>query len=385
MLALLKTLTYPLISLVLMIIGNGLFTTFVAIRLDMAGLSSEIIGIVASAFYGGILIGSLRGPKWIQQMGHFRTLVVLCAASSALILLHALWINPIYWAVLRLLSGLATGALFVVIESWFLLLGTTSMRSQSLSLYLLFFYIALSLGQQFLNVSDPNSLIPYCLASTFSSLAILPIAIHSIDTPIQPSKKHLSLIEMFQTSPHGFSGGIISGMLLASIYGLGPVYGKELGLPLKDIATLMSVIVFGGVSLQWPLGKWADLSSRRLVLMVACLVAAAFSLLIASIDPISWSLKLLLLWLFGGFSFVIYPLSMAMTCEGVEEGQITAVTGGFVLSYGIGAIAGPLIAPLFMAWIGTSGLFYFMGLICMTMGLISKRQPRNSDIEKKDQ
>lgn len=370
MLSLLRTLFIPIVSLILLIMGSGLFTTFISIRLEMAGSSREMIGIVASAFYGGILLGSLRSPQWIARIGHLRALVALCAANSAFILLHALWIDPIYWAFLRFFGGMAIGALFVVIESWFLLLSTTATRSQSLSIYLLFFYMALSIGQQLLNLSDPYSLIPYCLASTLSSLSILPIVISSIETPLHEKSQRFSIVDTFRSSPRGFVGGIVSGMLLASIYGLGPVYGKEVGFSLSEVATIMSIIVFGGVSLQWPLGKWADGSSRRAVLVLACFASALFSGLIAMLDTASWPWLLVLLWLFGGFSFVLYPLSMAFTCEGIPDEKIVNATGGFVLSYGIGAIAGPLVAPLFMDWIGTNGLFYFLSSICLLLGLV---------------
>jgi hypothetical protein len=262
------------------------------------------------------------------------------------------------------------GALFVVIESLFLLMSSSSTRSQSLSVYLFVFYAALSLGQLLLNVADPYSLLPYCLASSLSSLAILPIVIFSLPIPSYEYDKRFSLREIFSVSPQGFIGGTISGMVLASIYGLCPIYGQGLGLSVTDIATLMSVIIFGGLSLQWPLGKWADFFGRRKVLVLTCFAAAFISALIGAFHGISWPMRLALLWLFGGFSFVLYPLSMAFTCEGVQDNKIIAATGGFVLAYGIGAIAGPLVAPLFMSWIGSNGLFYFLGLICFAMGLI---------------
>ena len=98
--------------------------------------------------------------------------------------------------------------------------------------------------------------------------------------------------------------------------------------------------------------------------------AALSSGLIVFFSGASWTWRLPLLWLFGGFSFALYPLSMAFTCEGVKESQIVSATGGFVLAYGVGAIAGPLLAPLFMAKMGFNGLFYFTSMICLLMGFI---------------
>jgi MFS family permease len=273
---------------------------------------------------------------------------------------------------LRFIGGLAMGGLFVVIESWFLLFGSSTMRSQALSLYLAVFYAALSLGQLFITVIDPYSFTPFILSGILSAAAIIPLIVCTFPVPESSSSTvRLSFLEIFKASPRGFLGGIVSGMLLACIYGLGPAYGREIGLSIVDIGTFMAVIVFGGLSLQWPLGKWADSSSRRKVLIYACFASALFSGLIAFCEGSSFSLMLAFCWLFGGFSFVLYPLSMAFTCEGFEEQQIVSATGGFVLAYGIGAIAGPILAPQFMGWIGASGLFYFLAAICTLLGAIS--------------
>jgi MFS family permease len=366
---LLKTLKIPLISLILTILGSGLFTTFVSIRMELLGASNELIGIVVSAFYGGILLGSLLAPRWILYLGHLRALILCSIANTLIILSQAIWIDPTFWICLRFLGGLAMGGLFVIIESWFLIMGTKALRSQALSLYLAVFYGALSLGQLMLHFVDPLALTPFCLSAFLSALAILPIAFCTFPVPVHTSAaEKLSFLEIFHSSPRGFAGGIISGMLLACIYGLAPAYGKEIGLTVSEIGTFMSVIVFGGLSLQWPLGKWADSHGRRGTLIFACLASALFSYLIATFEGTSF--VLIFCWLFGGFSFVIYPLSMAFTCEGIRESQIVAATGGFVLSYGIGAILGPLLAPLFMAWMGSSGLFYFLSGICLLLGAI---------------
>ena len=370
MISLLRTLAYPIISLVLIILGNGLFTTFISMRLDIAQHSPETIGLVASAFYAGILAGSLTAPAWIARLGHLRLLFILCAANSGIILIQAIWVDPIFWACMRFLGGLTMGSMFVVIESWFLLISSRENRGQALSLYLLIFYAALSVGQLLINVANPHSYIPYCLASFLSTAAILPLSICKFETPAHENRERFSFLKVFCTSPKGFMGGIVSGMLLASIYGLGPIYGQAEGLSISEVGTLMAIIIFGGLSLQWPIGKWADGSSRRGVLVFACFAAALFSLLIAFNNEASWPLRLTLLWLFGGFSFVLYPLSMAFTCDSVAETQIVSATGGFVLSYGIGAIAGPLLAPLFMDMLGSGGLFYFNGMICSMMGFI---------------
>jgi MFS family permease len=71
---------------------------------------------------------------------------------------------------------------------------------------------------------------------------------------------------------------------------------------------------------------------------------------------------------------------MAYTCEKLQDHQMIAATGGFVLSYGIGAIAGPLLAPLAMDLLGTPGLFYFLSGISFLLGLFGLIQTEENPV-----
>jgi MFS family permease len=116
----------------------------------------------------------------------------------------------------------------------------------------------------------------------------------------------------------------------------------------------------------------ADRGDRRRVLIGASFFTALVGTAIAIMGH---NISFALAFIFGGFSFTIYPLSMAHACEKLTEDQIVPATGGFVLSYGVGAIAGPLIAPLVMSVLGSPGLFYFMAAISFLLVIIGLKKP----------
>ena len=207
------------------------------------------------------------------------------------------------------------------------------------------------------------------------AISIIPIARKKIIQPKRAESSNMTLIQLYQISPLGFMGGVISGMLLAAVYGLVPIYAAGLGLTVSEIGTLMAILIFGGFALQWPLGRWADRSDRRKVLNWASFITALLGAALGLLHEGSLYLLYTLAALFGGFSFTLYPLSMAYACERVKEEQIVAATGGFVLSYGIGAIAGPILAPIAMELAGPGGLFYFLAASCLTLGLIGLKKP----------
>jgi MFS family permease len=346
----------------------------------MEGANPESIGIVASALYIGILLGSLQIDRWITKVGHIRSFISFAILLASLVLLQSLWINIWYWSLLRLLGGIATAGVFIVIESWLLMESTPKYRGVILSVYLAFFYAALSLGQFLIDLADPMGPFPFFITATFLTLSILPVLLHRSSEPkLTHQAGRLTLTQMYRISPHGFLGGVISGMLLAAVYGLVPVYAKEMGMSLSEIGTFMAILIFGGFSLQLPVGRLADKTDRRRVLNIASFSAASLAIAIALLSPDTSPLLFALAWLFGGFSFTLYPLSMACACEKVKDDQIVAATGGFVLSYGIGAIAGPLLAPLVMALLGSHALFYFLALISLILGLIGLRKQTYPD------
>ena len=372
MLPLLRSLSAPLVSLVFMMMASGLFNTFVSIRLEMEGFPPESIGIVTSALYMGILIGSLWISRWISRVGHIRSFGVFAAVLALLVLAQAVWIDPWYWSSLRLIGGICMGGIFIVIESWLLIQSAPKMRGAILSIYLAVLYAALSSGQLLIDVTDPKGIFPFCITAGLLAVSILPISLQKTAQPKLNNPVRLSLVQLFQISPHGFIGGVISGMVLAVVYGLVPVYAKAIGMNLSEIGTFMAVLIFGGFSLQLPLGKWADKSDRRRILNLVSFITAFLALLMA----LTSNLYLLfpLAWLFGGFSFTLYPLSMAYACERVKEDQIVAATGGFVLSYALGAVGGPLMAPIAMSLFGGAGIFYFLGGISLLLGLIGLKK-----------
>jgi MFS family permease len=135
----------------------------------------------------------------------------------------------------------------------------------------------------------------------------------------------------------------------------------------NEIGSFMGVLIFGGLSFQLPVGKIADLTNRRKVLAATAFVGAGISLLMTLITFSSLPLLFFFIWCFGGSVFTIYPLSMAYSCEKAQDADILPITGGFVFSYGIGAILGPILAPYAISLLGISGLFYFIGAIALIL------------------
>ena len=367
MLQVLRSTITPLISLIIIILGSSLMTTLLTVKLSHLGVSSLMIGAMSAAFYGGLVLGSFKIEPFIVRVGHIRAYAAFASTLAVVSILHGLWLNTWAWLILRLIAGYSIAGLFVVIESWLLARSTVQTRGQVLALYMTALYAGQAAGQLLLNVSDINTLVPFCLITMLCSLSIIPLSMTYIKSPNLGEPSVLNFLKLYKISPTGVIGSFASGLVIGAIYGLLPLAMSQLGYPIKDIGWLMGLTIFGGTVLQYPIGHVSDRFDRRYVLMVIYWLTLATSV---SLLVLGGNLKVLfaiLSFSLGGFAFVLYPLAISHACDYLAPKDIVAATGGLLLAYGVGATVGPLMAPIFMHTLGPRGLFVYFILVAGAM------------------
>src|SRR5690606_35144537 len=190
-------------------------------------------------------------------------------------------------------------------------------------------------------------------------LSLVPISLTRATAPTLPDVASLGLRKLYEASPLGIVGVFLSGALTGSLYGLGPVFGAQSGFGVSGTAMFMTVLIAGGVFLQWPLGRLSDVFDRRRVIIFLSTTLAISGILLALLpDNESFAFPLLVLT-FGGLLFSLYPMSMAHTNDHIAKEEMVGASGGLILLNSFGAILGPLVASSVMTASGPSGLFLF--------------------------
>ncbi len=370
MLDILKQTKTALLSLFILILGNGLLMTLLPLRLHWEHASTLLIGGLTTAYYAGLVVGSFKVEGFIIRVGHIRAFAAFASLLSVICMLHGFWSNAWFWIVLRFFGGICTAALFVVIESWLLAKGTLKTRGQILSFYMIALYGAQAASQFLLNIGGKTSIIPFCIVSMLAALSIVPLTMTKAVTPEISEPSTLKLKNLYKVSPTGVIASFISGLLLSAVYGLMPLYLGKSGIALSQIASMMAILILGGMLLQYPIGRLSDKFDRRLMMIFVCSLVTIMSLmLIMAIKMDSYTLELIALLLLGGMTFTLYPLSISHACDQLEPEDLVAGTQGLLLIYSVGATLGPVFAAVFMRpWLGANGLIFYFIVLSLILG-----------------
>lgn len=364
--AVLRQVMAPLLSLFIFELGNGFFPTLLSLQLSNQAQSDLIIGVVAGSFYAGLLLGSFRIEAVIARIGHIRAFAAFASTLTVLCMLNGIFDNIILWLLLRFVAGLATAGVFIVIESWLLCVSTTKTRGQILSFYMMSFYAAQAVGQLILKIDSTEHLFFFTLTAMLCSASVIPLSMTRVMLPEYDEPDAMNIKELYKKTASGLVGALCGGLIMGALYSLLPVVLNDLMHSSAKVSEYMFMMILGGMVLQYPIGKLSDIVERRLVIICVCLGIAGVSFLMELFLTPSWQLTLFI-FIFGGLTFTLYPLSISYACDSLEGHQIVAAIQALLIAYSVGAMLGPFMAPFFMHFFDIRGLFIFILFVSFSL------------------
>lgn len=90
----------PLIPLLvtagILIGGNGLQGTYIALRGLSEGFSASTIGLISAAYSIGSALGCISVTRLLRKIGHIRTFATMAAVASAASIAMPLVLHPLF-------------------------------------------------------------------------------------------------------------------------------------------------------------------------------------------------------------------------------------------------------------------------------------------------
>ncbi|WP_277051677.1 MFS transporter [Zestomonas thermotolerans] len=357
----------------LMLVGSGLLSTYLALRLADR-VDGLWVGALMAAYYFGLVLGAKIGHRLIARVGHIRAYVTCAGMVTAAVLGHGLIELIPAWLILRALVGLGMMCQYMVIESWLNEQADVSQRGQVFSGYMIASYLGLVLGQLALMLHPglgPELLMVVALCF---ALCLVPVALTRKVHPAPLRPAPLEPLFFIKRVPQSLTTVLVSGLVIGSFYGLAPLYAARQGMGTEQIGLFMGSCILAGLLVQWPLG-WLSDRYNRSVLIRSCAVLLALAALPLAVLP-----KVGLPLLFGvGFAvcllqFSLYPLAVAFSNDHVESERRVSLSAMLLVTFGVGACAGPLLAGVLMRSLGAN-MFYAFEVFCALI-LIWRVRPK---------
>ncbi|MGD2173688.1 MAG: MFS transporter [Gammaproteobacteria bacterium] len=349
-----------LLGIVFIMLGNGMHFTLIGLRGGIEGFSAAELAVVTSGYFMGFLSGARISPLMIRRVGHVRVFAALGSFMSAALIAFPLVTEPWAWTLLRLLIGFCMSGVYVTAESWLNNAATNETRGKVLAAYMIAQTLGIIGAQGLLTLGDAGTAVLFIGASMLVSISFGPILLSATSTPTAEVARPMSLRKLFASSPLGTVGIFLLGSVYATQSGMGAVFGSQIGLEAGQIALFVAMLFGGALALQYPIGWLSDRMDRRKLIFGAAAVGAAFCVLGWLTGGELWILMFAAFFA-GGVTTPLYALFLAYTNDYLSAEDMPAASGGLVFTFGLGAIAGPLITGWAMQGVGPFAFWLVLG------------------------
>ena len=228
-----------------------------------------------SGYYVGLLVGSLRVPTLVARVGHVRVFAALLSLGSTAILFQALFVEPVAWFLMRLMTGYCFAGAFIVAESWLNGSATNETRGSLLSLYMVVQMGVHGGGPVPAQPRRPAGLRP--VHPGFGAdlgRGRADAADGRGGTDRELARAISAWWRCTGSRPWAWSASPGSAPPTAACSRWDRSSPTQEGLSVASISFFMAAVILGGVAFQVPIGRLSDRMDRRWVIAAVALLTA---------------------------------------------------------------------------------------------------------------
>lgn len=363
MFRLMKSVATLLLSVCVLVAGNGLQGTLLSVRAQIEGFSTLEIGLMGTAYFVGFLGGCLTMGWLIRRVGHIRTFAILAALAAEIALIQGFFISPVSWLLFRFCTGACFAGLAMVIESWLNDKASNEERGRMVSVYRLVDFTGLLAGQMLFSTLAPDEYALFALVTALICFSLIPLSGTASTAPTPPERFSVDLRGVWSRSQTALTTTFIVGLASGAFWTLAPVFISGRVSSSFEVSIFMAAFVVGGALTVWPFGAWSDKVDRRIPIFACTLIVIAGSAVAITAPALSFPFLVGIAFLYGAGALPQYGLAIAHANDVAAPAQFVETSASLLVSFGIGAIVGPLAASLIAPILSDAYLFVFIGAI----------------------
>ena len=355
----------------------GVGMPLVPLALAQQGHDKLTIGIVSACWAVGMLAFGTRIPALAARFGAVPAMVGAVVIGAVINASYTITSGPVIWGLLNFLHGVIGGVPWVVSEIWMNVVVEEKKRGRVMGIYSGMVALGMALGPIVLQVVGVYGPAPFLTGAALSLLVALPLLPHWRTAPRIRVDASSGFGRVVVLAPLAMFAAFACGLGEQVAFSFLPVYAVGAGVSADTGALWLSAFVLGNVVLQWPIGWAADHADRRLVL-AGCTLASALLVVALSIIPAQWAGTVGVVALWGGFSFAIYPVGLALLGQRFRGGDIARANTAFSLMYVSGGLVGRPTVGAAMDVFGDPGLGWTLAVFygaATLAALLAMRRP----------
>ncbi|KAA5801697.1 MFS transporter [Alkalicaulis satelles] len=355
--------------------GFGLLMPLVALNLEAMTGSGAVVGLNAAAAALSTIVATPLIPPLLARTPPRLTIVACAAFTGVGIIAFPFLPDVVVWFVLRFVIGLAVTVIFVASETWINQLAKPESRASLLAVYATVLSGGFGSGGILLAVLGAQGFAPWIAGGAIFLLGAVPLLLlrgPELEAPDRAEAGPLALWNAARLAPVAILAGFVFGALETSVFALVPVYAERLGFTETVVGLLVAVGALGAITMQIPIGRFADRVGRLTTLRLIAAAAVVLALLIALSGARLWALYPMI-FLYVGVASAFYTVGLALIGERVRPGQLASANAAFIFAYGMGSLAGPVSAGAAMDAFNPWGMLVALALFAAAYLVIAGR------------
>ena len=356
----------------------GIGIPLVPLALEQQGYDKLTIGLVSAAWAVGMLSFGTRIPALAARFGAVPAIIGAVLAGALLTVAYTVTSGPVAWAVLSFLHGIVGGVPWVVSEIWMNVVAEEKHRGRVMGLYAAMVALGMALGPVVLQVVGVYGPWPFMTAAGLSLLVAVPLLPYWHTAPRIRVDATSGFAAVVVVAPLALFTAFACGLGEQVAFSFLPVYAVGAGVSAETGTLWLSAFVMGNVVLQWPIGWLADHADRRIVL-AGCTLASTLLVVALPLVPAQSPGVIVVVMLWGGISFAIYPVGLALLGQRFRGGDMARANTAFSLIYILGGLVGRPLTGAAMDAFGDPGLGWTLAVFyiaaCIAAVVAWRRNP----------